>query len=240
MSEPTKIIVFDMDETLGSFVELGMFWDALIKILKINDESHFFEIVDLFSEFLRPYIIEILQFLIEERKKIKFEKLVIYTNNQGPKSWALLISKYFNYKLKTYVFDTVIGSYKVNGKVIEKCRTSYNKKVSDLLSCLNLPSNTEICFIDDQYHYQMKEDNVYYINVKPYNYSMELTEMTKKYADSFEINTNKEEFIEDMVYYMKPYNYRIKIKSQEEQEIDRIVSKKLVGNINKFLNDGYT
>jgi len=29
MSCSSKIVVFDLDETLGYFVELGMFWDAL-------------------------------------------------------------------------------------------------------------------------------------------------------------------------------------------------------------------
>ena len=28
-TQSNRIIVFDMDETLGYFVELGMFWDAL-------------------------------------------------------------------------------------------------------------------------------------------------------------------------------------------------------------------
>ena len=32
--KPLKIVVFDLDETLGCFVELGMFWDALEKISK--------------------------------------------------------------------------------------------------------------------------------------------------------------------------------------------------------------
>ena len=41
-----KIIVFDLDETLGYFMELGMFWDALnayIKDKQINEEINFFE-----------------------------------------------------------------------------------------------------------------------------------------------------------------------------------------------------
>ncbi len=29
MTKQCKIVVFDLDETLGCFVELGMFWDAL-------------------------------------------------------------------------------------------------------------------------------------------------------------------------------------------------------------------
>lgn len=236
----TKIIVFDMDETLGSFVELGMFWDTVIELTGVSDETHFFKIIDTFQEFLRPHILEILEYLVKQRENSRIDKLVIYTNNQGPKSWALLISRYFNYKLNKLVFDHVIGSYKVNGKVIEKCRTTHNKKVSDLLSCLNMPSNTDICFIDDQYHYQMEEENVYYIHVKPYDYSLNFTDMINKYVDSFKINMGKEEFIEDMKSNMKPYNHRIKIKSEGEQEIDRIVSKKMILNINKFLNDDYT
>jgi len=37
----SKIVVFDMDETLGYFVEFGIFWDALIAYIKSttrNDE----------------------------------------------------------------------------------------------------------------------------------------------------------------------------------------------------------
>ena len=30
----SKIVVFDLDETLGYFMELGMFWDALKAYIK--------------------------------------------------------------------------------------------------------------------------------------------------------------------------------------------------------------
>ena len=30
-----KMVVFDLDETLGQFVEIGMFWDALNHVIGI-------------------------------------------------------------------------------------------------------------------------------------------------------------------------------------------------------------
>jgi hypothetical protein len=64
-----KIVVFDLDETLGYFTELGIFWDSLANYMKITqnpelNQTHFNEILDLFPEFLRPNIINILNYLI--------------------------------------------------------------------------------------------------------------------------------------------------------------------------------
>ena len=37
-----KIVVFDLDETLGYFTELGIFWDSLDYYMKIKKfETHF-------------------------------------------------------------------------------------------------------------------------------------------------------------------------------------------------------
>ena len=36
-----KIVVFDLDETLGYFTELGMFWDCLKQYLKIDFSRRF-------------------------------------------------------------------------------------------------------------------------------------------------------------------------------------------------------
>ena len=64
----SKIVVFDLDETLGYFMELGMFWDSLTNYIKNNklqipiDQKLFNKILDLYPEFLRPNIIGILKF----------------------------------------------------------------------------------------------------------------------------------------------------------------------------------
>ena len=57
-----KIVVFDLDETLGYFTEFGIFWDCLIYYSKFKNksslsQSDFDNILDLYPEFLRPNII---------------------------------------------------------------------------------------------------------------------------------------------------------------------------------------
>ena len=70
-----KIVVFDLDETLGYFTEYGIFWDSLGNYLKTKNkralsQKDFDDILDLFPEFIRPNIINILDFLKNKKKLI--------------------------------------------------------------------------------------------------------------------------------------------------------------------------
>jgi hypothetical protein len=161
---------------------------------------------------------------------------MIYTNNQGPKSWVNMISTYFNNKIGYKLFDNIIAAFKISGKIVEYNRTSHDKSVEDLIRCTRINPNTEICFIDDQYHPLMNMDNVYYINVKPYYYSMPYEEMAEKYYNHQKDNmtVKKEEFITYILNYMNQYNYPIKNKSEDETELDKIISKKIVIHLEEF------
>jgi hypothetical protein len=236
-SKPNKIIVFDLDETLGCFTEISIFWAALENFYGTNllNES-FYDVIDLFSDFLRPNILNILEYVKDKKINNECDKIMIYTNNQGPKTWVTMISNYFNNKIGYKVFDNIIAAFKISGKTIEFNRTSHDKSVEDLIRCTRISSNTEICFIDDQYHPLMNMDNVYYINVKPYIYSMPYEEMAEKYYNHRKdnINVKKEEFINFIINYMNQYNYPIKNKSKDETELDKIVSKKIVIHLEEF------
>ena len=90
-----KVVVFDLDETLGYFFELGIFWELLInyfsknKINKIElSQDSFNELLNLFPEFLRPNIFSILNYLKYKKTKNECSHVMIYTNNQGPKQWV--------------------------------------------------------------------------------------------------------------------------------------------------------
>jgi hypothetical protein len=236
-SKPNKIIVFDLDETLGCFTEISIFWSALEDFYgtSLLNES-FYDIIDLFSDFLRPNILNILEYVKDKKIKNECDKIMIYTNNQGPKSWVNMISNYFNNKIGYKVFDNIIAAFKVSGKIIEFNRTSHDKSVEDLIRCTRISPNTEICFIDDQYHPFMNMENVYYINVKPYFYSMPFEEMAEKYYNHQKANikVKKEEFINFIINFMKQYNYPIKNKSKDETELDKIISKKIVIHLEEF------
>jgi hypothetical protein len=246
-----KIVVFDLDETLGYFVEFGIFWDTLcLYLLKNNKEEltqeDFNNILDLYPEFLRPNIINILNYLKKKKSTNTCQKIMLYTNNQGPRKWANHIISYFESKLDNKLFDQIIAAFKVNGKRIEICRSSHDKSYKDLVRCTKIPLNAEICFLDDNYFPGMENKNIYYINIKPYVYDLTFDEMIKRFLNS-EIggkilqnydhtNTTQETFIDFMNKNIKMYNFHVIEKMQDEFEVDQILSKKIMQHLEIFFH----
>lgn len=238
----SKIVVFDLDETLGYFMELGMFWDALKEYIKYKDieqpidQDLFNNILDLYPEFLRPNIIEILNYLKKKKQKNHCEKLMIYTNNQGPLEWANYIINYFERKLNYKIFDQIIAAYKVQGKRIELCRTTHMKSHSDLINCTKISDATEICFIDDMYHPDMTNTKINYINVKPYVYDLEFNEMITRFINSNILYANNYNSIckAFILQFMKKYKYIYVKKTIDSQNIDKIISKKILYHLHDF------
>lgn len=235
-----KIIVFDLDETLGYFTELSIFISSLeLEFNKKITGETFFKLVDLFPEFLRPGILTILEYLKDKKERNTKIKVMIYTNNQGPRTWVMQIKDYFDNKLNYKLFDQVIAAFKVRGKRIEMCRTTHDKTVNDLLRCTHLPRGTKICFLDDQHHEEMEGEDVLYINVKPYNYTLTFREMAERYYDNNsedinKINKSKEQFVSDIVRHMNITHFKPEKKDEKEQEIDEIVGKKILLHLNDF------
>jgi len=243
MKNSHKIVVFDLDETLGYFTEFGIFCECLDNYFNSNEYSkkHFNELLNLFPEFLRPNIFSILEYLKLKKQKNKCYKVMIYTNNQGDKSWAISIKNYFDKELNYKLFDQVIAAFKVQGQHIEICRTTHDKTVDDLITCTKLPENIEICFVDDVYHPGMNDDNVYYINVKPYYYKLNIEYMILKYLESNLSKHIKEKsdkhFINNIKTEFKKYNYLVNKKTKEEQSIDKIVSKRILQHLKDFFDN---
>jgi len=241
-----KIVVFDLDETLGYFVEFGIFWDTLcLYLLKNNKEEptqqDFNAILDLYPEFLRPDIINILNYLKKKKSTNTCQKIMLYTNNQGPRKWANHIISYFENKIDNKLFDQIIAAFKVNGKRIELCRSSHDKSFKDLVRCTKIPLNAEICFLDDNYFPGMTNKNIYYINIKPYVYDLTFDEMYKRFLNSeigkkiIEVDEN-DEFIDFMNKNIKKYNFKVIEKFADEHEIDKILSKKIMYHLDIFFN----
>ena len=238
-----KIVVFDLDETLGYFTEFGIFWDCLVNYLSKNNnnikltQNDFNNILDLYPEFLRPNIINILNYLKEKKKTMCCNKMMIYTNNNGPREWCKYILNYFDKKIDFKLIDHVIAAFKINGKTIEICRTSHNKSHKDLIKCTKIPTNAEICFLDDTFYPDMVNENVYYINVKPYYYDLDFNYMIKKFIESNiskKIINNDELFEENMIEYFKLYKYNYINKDLNEYDIDNIIGKQIIIHLQEF------
>jgi hypothetical protein len=239
-----KIVVFDLDETLGYFVEFGIFWDSLSLYLnkQLNQQS-FNSLMDLYPEFLRPNIINILSYLKNKKSTKTCQKIMIYTNNQGSRKWSNHLISYFESKLGEYkLFDQIISAFKINGKQVEFCRTTNNKTYKDFIRCTKLPMNAEICYVDDTFYPEMANDNIYYINIKPYVHAIPFDEIYKRL---FESNIGKrlidKEAMNYFIDFMKKkihlYNFTVVKKNEDDYKIDCILSKRILQHLHEFFNE---
>jgi hypothetical protein len=232
-----KVVVFDLDETLGYFGEFGRFCILIDEYYKNIDKSYsiFNELMDLYPEFVRPSMFIILKFLLQKKKEGKCQAIMIYTNNTGERKWVEHIKGYFEHKLNSKIFEQIISAFKVNGKVVEINRTSHDKSIDDFFRCTKLPHDIEICFIDDLFHPKMENDNVYYIHVKEYKYILPSDELINRFLNSPISNDieKKEDFRKFAKLKLK---YNVLEKSKNEHDIDIIVSKKMLEHIKDFFN----
>ena len=263
--DKSKIVVLDVDETLGYFVELGIFCDALTAVAWNNNPNasyaHFNLLMDAFPEFLRPNILDLLRFLKMKKNTKECAGVLVYTNNCGPRIWVEHITKYIESKLGAPLFDQIVAAFKVNGKIIEVGRTTHDKTYEDLLRCTKLPANVEVCFLDDQMHSQMEHAQVYYINVKPYVHQLSVQTLTDRFLKSPELRStiaapyNAAPYIavpyNAVPYNAAPYNnFRERIaqfmqrfsmaytpKNPLEQDVDAIISKKIMEHLKAFFNE---
>jgi hypothetical protein len=231
-----KIVVFDLDETLGYFVEYGIFWDCLKKYLnEALNQNEFNEILDIYPEFLRPNIMNILIYLKHKKTTNSCQQIMMYTNNQ--KAWASQLISYFETNLHFKLFDQVISAFKVNGKRIEMCRTSQDKSYDELMRCTRLPPNAEICFLDNHYFPNMVNKNIYYINLKPYIYQLKFSEMIVRFLQSVigkRLIKDPDDFEKFMTIEYNRYDYKYAEKNSEEYEIDKIIGKQIMSHLQDF------
>jgi hypothetical protein len=236
-----RIVVFDFDETLGSFSQLYLLWISINKILNIgNNEKKIilFQLLDLFPDFFRPSIIDILKYVLTNKLNNKCKEVIIYTNNNGPIKWCNYIIEYLNNKTNknSNVIDKIIKAFIVDGKKREILRTSNDKSITDLIKYTKYSKNMKICFIDDQEHKNMINDNVYYINVLPYHFNMSFKIMAEKYYENI-LNENiisKKNFVSQVLKLNA--NFVSNINKNDTSNIQPIISKQILTYLDKFFN----
>ena len=237
-----KVVVFDLDETLGSFGQFGSFCMLLDEYYDDDDKAYniFNELLDLYPEYPRPYILNVLRYLLQKKKDGKCKAVMIYTNNQGERAWVEHIKAYFETKLKSKIFEQIISAFKVDGKVVEVNRTTHDKTIDDFFRCTKLPKDIEICFVDDLFHPRMEDDNVYYIHVKGYKHYLPSSVIIKRFLNSNlakDMKDNQVEREKFTSYMMSRLNYNITEKDKDDQEMDVIISKKMLEHMKGFFKE---
>ena len=210
------IFVFDLDKTLGYFTQIAIFKEAIEAFIKRElTKKEFFELMDIYPEIFRPDIFKVMEHLKKLKMKNKNIKVVIYTNNIGPKSWTYDIKEYIEKKIKHKIFDTVITAWKVGNKTYEKCRTTHDKTISDLRKCAKLSKQSKIIFFDDNRHPEMIHNDITYIFLYPYHNDILFEKMIERFISSKnklvkKIGKNKQSFIDFVMEFSKndPLGYR--------------------------------
>jgi len=182
-----KVIVFDLDETLGSFADVDILWNTIKDILRDNNIISFYHLLELFPEFLRKGIKKILNFVYKKKKSGECYKLYIYTNNQSQTLFVSNIIDYFTKKIATnndILFDQIIYAFKINNQIIQIGRTTHKKTHNDLINCTLLPKKTAICFIDDYEFDEMKKERIYYIQPTAYQHGLSTYDIIKRLFNS--------------------------------------------------------
>jgi hypothetical protein len=231
-----KVIVFDLDETMGYFQNFGVFFYTLQNYIKQTlTFENFCNLLDLYPEILRPKIFSIFKFVLNHKEYENID-IMIYTNNQGPKEWVQFIKGYFEYKLNSKIFSKIIYAFMINGKKIEMNRTTHDKSYKDLLRTSRIPKSAKVCFIDDVYYETMEDDNLYYIHIEPYVSSLHYSTMVERLIQSNIINNlNKKYLLKNMSNAFS--NIRFYKKTQDDYDMDIIIGKKILTGLQEFFYD---
>jgi hypothetical protein len=188
----TKAIVFDLDETIGQFSNLHEITNACEDMLRRPlKQMEFYELLNLYPEFLRPGILTILEFLDYKKRQGSLHKVYLYTNNQCGKEWVDQIVAYINMKIgaiKT-LFDDVIYAFKIKNQIVDMRRTTNNKTHEDLIKCTMMKDDsTEICFIDDKKYTRMYGERVYYIQPRPYIHPLSKQDIISRFMENVPVS----------------------------------------------------
>ena len=230
-----NVIVFDLDETLGSYADLNIMWENLKNNILFND------LVDLYPEFTRYGILSILDFIYQKKISGICDKIFIYTNNKCSYDFVELISKYFSYKLgiaDNNLFDQIIRAFKVGNKIVEVSRTTQEKTHTDFIRCTLLPPKTQMCFIDNSYFPEMENKRIYYIQPLSYRHDLTKDEIINRLKKENQCKPSKiystvdEKFLNRLYDKLYAFPRGIFEKHREyfetKHEINKLVSQKIM------------
>ena len=180
-----KIIAFDLDETIGHFEQVSIFLNGMQNIIKTEiGDKYLLKLLDIWPNIFRYKIFKVFELIKTAKIKNNNIKVVIYTNNMGPRSWTLLIKEYIEQKINYRLFDTVISAYRPHEKT--NFRTGHEKTFKDLIRSVKCSEESEILFFDDVYHKYMKNNKLKYIKLIPYRYAVKSKKMIDDYVNSKE------------------------------------------------------
>lgn len=238
--KPGKVIIFDLDETIGSFSDFYILWKTIDKHIQPNT-MNFNGLLDLYPEFLRHGILQILEFLYYKKQTGECSKVFIYTNNQCSVEWVNQIIDYIESKIskgRISLFDQIIQAFKIGDKRVELKRTTHAKTHNDFIKCTLLPKTTELCFIDNSFFPKMCGERVYYIQPRSYIHYLRTDEIIDRFISCSEFNNleYKAPCFETVLYeaFLEKQPLINIILLEKRLETDILISQKMMYCIREF------
>jgi hypothetical protein len=93
--------------------------------------------------------------------------------------------------------------------------------------------------MDDSFYPEMANDNIYYINIKPYYYDLPFEEMLERFNKSDigkQLIENDADFNHLMMEQIKLFNYMVVDKDEKEYEVDKVLGKHIISHLQTFFN----
>lgn len=247
MSNHPKVIIFDLDETLGYFTQFNILWNLLINYANLNNlnidnifnQELFNNLLDLYPEFMRKSIYPILLYIKYKKMIGKCNNVFIYTNNQCLGNWVELIKNYLEDKINYKLFDDVIKIYKIKDTIINELRTTNDKTFDDFIRCTNININSKLCMIDDNNFQIRKHNNVTYIKIIPYIYTLPFITLFSRFVNSnnYHIFTNnRSDFINYVISKLDNKTIKYKKKIELDKRIDNINSRRIMLKLQQFFS----
>jgi hypothetical protein len=186
-----KLVVFDLDETIGDFYMFYYFWRFLImqyeyspESLKTADFIHqqttINQILDLYPEFFRPGISVIFQYLIHKKRTGHLSIMWLYTNNTLSPQYPVLIKNYIHHFIRSDLIDNIVSAFSIKGRRVDLRRFEVEKEYADFINCLNYGEDLDICFVDNHLHEGMIHCQVFYIKLNTYRHGLSFAEIMKR------------------------------------------------------------
>jgi hypothetical protein len=160
-----KIIVFDLDQTLG-------FFDQIVYIINQTRLEIYAPLFDIFPEIFRPQLFELLHSLALLKKSNRIKGIVLYSNNRNA-DFVHQVIQYIHKKVGCALFEPVLTYHSAE-------RTTREKSYQDLCACIQDGPTHLFCFIDDKYHERMNHVQIYYIRAEAYQFVVEEKEVNER------------------------------------------------------------
>ena len=230
-----KYIVFDLDETIGHFYNISTLYNTIWEYSGKQINLHL--LLEIYPEVFRPGMFKLFEYLKQQKMKDKTIKVVIFTNNMGPKSWTNSIKSFIEKKINYNLFDNVITGWKVNGRINEPDRRSYMKLLSDFKRATGCTNRDKLIFLDDQEHPHMNKKKVTYLHLKPYRKELSNKILLNRFLRS---NNNKVVALKDWEDFISLYNIHFGEDKDEDSHLyhmhdGKVTSSQIFPAVKKFI-----